>query len=286
MPALVSLASGAVHCGRPTAIATTTAAAGRAAPRAAPLPTPRQVDAPQRRLAYRRGPSVAVRAAAASASPPTSQMLIHVPPHPLIKHWLAVTRNEASPAPTVRAAMAELGRLLIYECMRDWLPVLEGELLTPMGVSADAEVADPGTPIKVVPILRSGLVLLEQASTVLPHNQTFHVGVARDADTLQPSIYLNKLPEAFTADDKILVADGQLATGGSMLAVMEELVSRGASPSNIRIVAVLAAPPALKALSEKYPGGKIYTAMIDAEVDDNGSIIPGIGNPGDRAFGI
>jgi uracil phosphoribosyltransferase len=74
---------------------------------------------------------------------------IHVPPHPLIKHWLAVARNEASPQPTFRAAIGELGRLLIYECVRDWMPMVEGQVPTPMGIPADAEVVDPENPIKV-----------------------------------------------------------------------------------------------------------------------------------------
>jgi len=133
--------------------------------------------------------------------------------------------------------------------------------------------------------LRAGLVILEQATTVLPHCQTYHLGMVRDEETLQPSTYLNKLPASFSPDDKIIVCDPMLATGGTMLAAMEEITSRGASPSNIRIICIVTAPPALKILSEKYPGSKIYTAMIDAEVNDQGFIVPGLGDAGDRAFG-
>mmetsp|Transcript_10533 Transcript_10533/g.29983 ORF Transcript_10533/g.29983 Transcript_10533/m.29983 type:complete len:273 (+) Transcript_10533:169-987(+) len=225
-----------------------------------------------------------VAASAAPSSPPSSQMLIYVPPHPLIKHWLAVARNEMTPQPAFRSAIAELGSILIYECLRDWLPTVEGEIQSPCGI-ADAVLADPNTPIKVIPILRAGLVILENAATVLPHSQTYHLGMVRDEETLQPSTYLNKLPQSFSAEDKILIADPMLATGGTMLAAMNEVVSRGASPENIRIISIVAAPPALKVLSEKYQGAKVYTAMIDAEVNDKGFIIPGLGDAGDRAFG-
>jgi len=211
-------------------------------------------------------------------------MLIYVPPHPLIKHWLAVARNEATPQPAFRSAISELGRLLIYECVRDWLSTVQGEVASPCGI-ADAECVDPEQPIKIVPILRAGTLILEQAATVIPSSQTYHVGMVRDEETLKPSTYLNMLPDKFSPDDKILVSDTMLATGGTIMAAMEEIMSRGASPSNVRIVSVVAAPPALQQLSKAYPGTKVYAAMIDAEVNDKGFIVPGLGDAGDRAFG-
>lgn len=212
------------------------------------------------------------------------QMLVYVPPHPLVKHWLAVARNSTTPSPMFRSAVAELGRILIYEAVREFLPTLDGVIDTPMG-PADVTFVDPTKPIKVVPILRAGLVLLEQAQQVLPSSETYHVGYVRDDNTLEASSYLNKLPARLSPDDLVLVTDPMLATGGTIVQVLEDIVSRGASPSNIRVVSVVAAPPALKKLSEKYPGLKVYTAIIDAEVNQQGYIVPGLGDAGDRAFG-
>ncbi|KAL6772442.1 hypothetical protein ACKKBG_A30255 [Auxenochlorella protothecoides x Auxenochlorella symbiontica] len=219
-----------------------------------------------------------------SSSLKTQQTLVFVPPHPLVSHWVAVARNAASPPPMFRAALAELGRLLIYEATRDWLPTLEGSVATPCG-TAEVTFIDPGQPVKVVPILRAGLTLLESAATLLPSSQTFHVGYRRDEETLVATPYLNKLPASFTPEDRILVTDPMLATGGTMRQVIQDLVDRGAAPGMIRIVSAVCAPPALKLLADKFVGLKIYTGIIDAEVNEQGFIIPGLGDAGDRAFG-
>lgn len=211
-------------------------------------------------------------------------MLVYVPPHPLVKHWLAVARNASTPTPIFRSAIAELGRILIYEAVREFLPTVDGTVDTPMG-PADVTCVDPMRPVKVIPILRAGLVLLEQASTLLPASETYHLGYVRDDETLQARSYLNKLPAKFAEDDLILITDPMLATGGTMMQALQEVVSRGADPANIRVVAVVAAPPALKLMADAYPGLKVYTAIIDAEVNEKGYIIPGLGDAGDRAFG-
>eukprot|EP00246_Nothoceros_aenigmaticus_P003682 TRINITY_DN14867_c0_g2_i1.p1 TRINITY_DN14867_c0_g2~~TRINITY_DN14867_c0_g2_i1.p1 ORF type:complete len:180 (+),score=7.15 TRINITY_DN14867_c0_g2_i1:80-619(+) len=104
------------------------------------------------------------------------QFLVFVPPHPLIKHWISVLRNEYTPGPMFKNALAELGRLLIYEASRDWLATVVGDIQTPCGI-ASVEFIDPREPVKVVPILRAGLVLVEHLSTVLPSTQTYHLGL-------------------------------------------------------------------------------------------------------------
>jgi len=181
-------------------------------------------------------------------------MLVMVPPHPLIKHWLAVARNKDTPPPVFRNCVAELGRLLVYEAARDgFLPVLEGEIESPLGVAA-AEMVDPSRPVSVVPILRAGLVPLESALTLLPAQRTFHLGYVRNEETMLPELYLNKLPEQFAPEDPVLVCDPMLATGGTMMAALEELVARGASPNMIKVISIVAAPPALTKLGEKFPG--------------------------------
>lgn len=138
---------------------------------------------------------------------------VHVPPHPLIKHWLAVARNVQTPPAIFRSAVSELSRILLYECVRDMLPTLEGQVETPMGVMADVEFVDPTKPIAVVPVLRAGMAMLDQAMTTIPNHITYHVGYMRDEETLEATSYLNKLPDSFDMDSKVLITDIMLATG-------------------------------------------------------------------------
>jgi len=217
-------------------------------------------------------------------APPKNQMLVFVPPHPLINHWLGIARNAMTPPPIFRSTLGELGRLLIYECVRDWLPTFTAEVEGPLG-TAQVELVDPSQPIAVVPVLRAGLVLLEEAKTVLPASITYHLGFVRDETTLQPTMYLNKLPKQFMPGQRVLICDPMLATGGTMVQAIEECLARGAEVGNIRIVCIVSCPPALTLLSEKYPGLKLYAAMIDEVLNDQGFIVPGLGDAGDRSFG-
>lgn len=220
-----------------------------------------------------------------SARAKMRQFLVYVPPHPLVKHWLAVARNAQTPPAIFKSAIAELSRILLYECVRDILPTVEAQIETPMGVAADVEYVDPTKPIAVVPVLRAGLAMLEEASTIIPVASTYHVGYARDERTLEAAPYLNKLPERFDMDSKVIVVDIMLATGGTVCKVLDDIIARGAVPENIRVVSVLSASPALSKMSERYEGMKVYTAMIDAEVNEQGFIIPGLGDAGDRCYG-
>ncbi|MGI8499713.1 MAG: uracil phosphoribosyltransferase [Hassallia sp.] len=214
----------------------------------------------------------------------TLQLRIYVPPHPLIKHWLAVARDAATPSVLFRSAMTELGRWLTYEAAREWLPTQETSVESPLA-SCPATFIDPEIPIAVVPILRAGLGLLEGAQTLLPLASIYHLGLVRNEETLQPSCYLNKLPEKFDPRTRVLITDPMLATGGSIMAAMAELTRRGVDPALTRIVCVVAAPPALQKLSAAYPGLIIYTATIDETVNNQGYIVPGLGDAGDRIFG-
>lgn len=214
----------------------------------------------------------------------TLQLRVYVPPHPLIQHWLAVARDAGTPSVLFRSAMTELGRWLTYEAARDWLPTQETAVQTPLD-TCPATVIDPQIPVAVVPILRAGLGLLEGAQTLLPLASIYHLGLVRDEETLQPHCYLNKLPEKFDPQTRVLITDPMLATGGSIMATMAELTQRGADPSLTRIVCVVAAPPALKKLSEAYPGLIVYTATIDEKLNNKGYIVPGLGDAGDRTFG-
>lgn len=212
------------------------------------------------------------------------QLKIYVPPHPLIKHWLGVARDKNTPVTLFKTAMVELGRWLTYEAIREWLPTVDVTLETPVA-QANATFINPETPTAIIPILRAGLSLAEGSQTILPLAKTYHVGMIRDEVTLNPSCYLNKLPPEFAPDTHILILDPMLATGGTIMLTMEEIVRRRGNPDLTRIISVVAAPPALKKLGGSYPSLNIYTAMIDEEVNDSGFIVPGLGDAGDRTYG-
>jgi uracil phosphoribosyltransferase len=212
------------------------------------------------------------------------QLRIYVPPHPLIQHWLGVARNIATPSVLFRSAITELGRWLTYEAAREWLPTQETTIQSPLA-DCPATFIDPQIPIAVVPILRAGLGLLEGAQGVLPLASIYHFGLVRNEETLEPTCYLNKLPEKFAPETRVLITEPMMATGGSIMALMAELTQRGVDPALTRIISVVVAPPALKQLNAAYPGLIVYTATIDETLNDQGYIVPGLGDAGDRIFG-
>lgn len=212
------------------------------------------------------------------------QLRVYVPPHPLIKHWLAVARDEATPSVLFRSAMTELGRWLTYEAIRDWLPTIQTTVQTPLD-TCDATFINPEVPIAVVPILRAGLSLLEGAQALLPLASIYHVGLARDENTLEPHLYLNRLPQQFDPQTHVLIPEPMLATGGTITTVMAELTKRGVDPALVRVISVVTAPPALQKLSAAYPALNIYAAAIDEGLNEKGFIVPGLGDAGDRTFG-
>jgi uracil phosphoribosyltransferase len=218
-------------------------------------------------------------------SPPmTLQLRVYVPPHPLIKHWLGIARDQSTPSTLFRSAMVELGRWLTYEAVRDWLPTMDMDVETPLA-PCPATFINPEVPIAVIPILRAGLGLLEGAQTLLPLASTYHVGVVRNEETLEPSVYLNKFPEQFHPETRVLITDPMLATGGTIVAVMEDITQRGIDSALVRIISVVAAPPALKKLGSAFPSTIVYSAGIDPELNEKGYIVPGLGDAGDRTFG-
>jgi uracil phosphoribosyltransferase len=212
------------------------------------------------------------------------QLRVFVPPHPLIKHWLGVARDVNTPSSLFRTAMTELGRWLTYEAAREWLPTFDTTVETPLA-PCPATFINPEVPTMIVPILRAGLALMEGAQSVLPLASVYHLGYVRNEETLEASCYLNKLPETLSAETRVLISEPMLATGGTMLAAMSDLMARGVKPENIRIIAIVTSPTALQKLADAYPALNIYAATIDEGLDENGYIVPGLGDAGDRTFG-
>jgi uracil phosphoribosyltransferase len=213
----------------------------------------------------------------------TPQLRIFVPDHPLVKHWLSVARDRNTPSFIFKNAMIELGRWLTYEATRYWFPTQEIKIESPIA-NCDGTIINPAIPMAIIPVLRGGLALLEGSQSLLPLANIYHLGIKRDETTLKPHCYLNSLPETINPDTRIIVLDPMLATGGTMMMVMEELTRRGANPGFMRLISVVVAPPALKELSQIYPELNIYTAIIDEGINSKGYIVPGLGDAGDRAF--
>ena len=213
-----------------------------------------------------------------------SQLRVYVPDHPLIKHWLGVARDVHTPGVLFKSAMSELGRWLTYEATRYWFSPLETTINTPLA-PCQATLINPEVPIAVIPILRAGLSLLDGAQTLLPLASIYHLGLVRDEETLENSCYLNKLPQKFAPKTQIIILEPMLATGGSIMTAMKEIAQREADISLVRIISVVAAPPALQQLNTHYPDLNVYTAMIDEGINEQGYIVPGLGDAGDRAFG-
>jgi uracil phosphoribosyltransferase len=180
--------------------------------------------------------------------------------------------------------MHEIGRWLTYEAMREWLPVQEVGIDTPLG-PATGKIIDPSSQLAIVPILRAGLALLDGCHSLLPTAAIYHLGFVRDEETLLASCYLNKLPDRFEPGTRILITEPMLATGGTIISTLEMLVARGAEPHLIRIVNAICAPPALQKINQHFPSLQIYAAGIDETLNEKGWIVPGLGDAGDRTFG-
>ena len=199
--------------------------------------------------------------------------------HPLIQHKLTIIRDKNSGTKVFREVVDEIAMLMAYEISRD-LPVEEVEIETPMMKSVQKQLA--GKKVAIIPILRAGLGMVDGILQLIPAAKVGHVGLYRDEETLEPHEYFVKLPDDITSR-QLLVVDPMLATGGSAVMAIDALKKRGAS--NIKFVCLVAAPEGVKVLQEAHPDVDIYTAALDERLNENGSIVPGLGDAGDRLFG-
>ncbi len=206
-----------------------------------------------------------------------------VPPHPLIAHWLTILRDGSTPSPLFATAMGELGRWLTYEALRDWLPHRQVSVQTPLS-SSEGEIVDPAIPLLAVPVLRGGLGLWQGAQAVVPAARVCHVGI--DAPPGQAvHWYLDDLPEAIGPRTGVLVWLPQLASGRTLLALLERLRLAGVEGPRLRVITCVAASPGLKAVGEAIHALTLYCACIDPELNEQGQIVPGFGDPALRLYG-
>lgn len=205
-------------------------------------------------------------------------MDVHVIDHPLAAARLTVLRDERTDNAAFRAALRELTLMLVYEATRD-APTEPVQIRTPVGDTVGVRLAKP--PL-LVPVLRAGLGMVNEAHAVLHEAHVGFVGVARDEKTHQPVPYLESLPDDLTGLP-VIVLDPMLATGGSMVYTLGLLLSRGAT--DITALCVCVALEGIAAVEKVAPNARLYTAAIDEGLNETAFIVPGLGDAGDRQFG-
>ena len=201
--------------------------------------------------------------------------------HPLIQHKLTMIRQKDCGTKVFREVVNEISMLMAYEVSRD-LPLGDVEIETPLVKTTLKTLA--GKKVAIIPILRAGLGMVDGILELIPAAKIGHVGMYRDHDTLQPVEYFVKLPSDIS-ERQLFVVDPMLATGGSAVAAIDALLKRGAHPESIKFCCLVAAPEGVKVLQEAHPEIDIYAAALDERLNENGYILPGLGDAGDRLFG-
>ena len=211
-------------------------------------------------------------------------MKVLVAQHPLITHKLTVLRDKETNSQVFRHLVEELVTLLSYEATRE-VRISPVDIVTPVAPMKGAMLSTP-RPV-VVPILRAGLGMLEGMMRVLPSAEVGFLGMVRDEKTLQASTYANRLPEDLSGR-QCFVLDPMLATGGTLVAAMNYLIDRGAK--DITAICLLAAPEGIKTVERAFSDSSfpitIVTGALDEKLNEHGYIVPGLGDAGDRLYGV
>jgi uracil phosphoribosyltransferase len=211
-------------------------------------------------------------------------MKVLVAQHPLITHKLTVLRNKETNSQVFRHLVEELVTLLSYEATRE-VKISKVDITTPVAPMKGAMLSTP-RPV-VVPILRAGLGMLEGMMRVLPSADVGFLGMVRDEKTLQASTYANRLPEDLSGR-QCYVLDPMLATGGTLVAAMNYLIERGAK--DITAICLLAAPEGIKTVERAFDNSSfpitVVTGALDEKLNEHGYIVPGLGDAGDRLYGV
>jgi uracil phosphoribosyltransferase len=199
-------------------------------------------------------------------------------PHPLVAHKLSILRRADTDPRKFRELVREIAALMTYEATAD-LATKPNTVQTPLGIASGVELQEN---IGLVPILRAGLGMVEGVWELMPSAEVWHIGLYRDEETLKPVEYYNKLPILPTVS-VCLILDPMLATGGSAVATIDILKRWGVA--KIKFVGILAAPQGIMNIHDHHPEVPIHLAVIDETLNDNGFIMPGLGDAGDRQFG-
>lgn len=200
--------------------------------------------------------------------------------HPLIRHKIAILRDEKTSMKEFRELVEEITTLMTYECLKDDVPTVEIEVKTPLETCTQRVVKDNA--IAIVPILRAGLGMVNGIHVLFPSARVGHIGMYRDEETFEPQSYYCKLPEGIE-DKLVLAVDPMLATGGSACDAIQALKDRGCK--HIKFMSIIGAPEGVSRVAEAHPDVKIYVSTLDRCLNENKYILPGLGDAGDRLFG-
>lgn len=198
--------------------------------------------------------------------------------HPLIQDKLTRMRNKDTNSTTFRCNLQELTTLLAYEATKD-MKLKDKEIETPIIKMVGKKLENK---ICLVPILRAGLGMVDPLKSLIPTATIGHIGLYRDEESLEPIEYFSKLPKTIDKSD-VLVLDPMLATGFSCIKAID--IIKKYNPKSITYIGIIASPEGIKNLQEKHPEVNIYIASIDEKLNDDGYILPGLGDAGDRLFG-
>ncbi len=203
---------------------------------------------------------------------------------PVVNENLCILRSKYTDTMGVKCATRQITNILLYEASKN-LPQIDTEVETPL-MKFTTKSIDRSLRVIISPILRAGLVFTDSASDMLPRAEIRHIGMYRDEKTLKPVWYYNKLPEKFDNPEKtyVYLTDPMLATGNSLLETIKMYEGKGLDVSHIRCVCLIAAPEGLRNIKNSYPDIEIFTAAIDQSLNENGYILPGLGDAGDRIF--
>ena len=204
---------------------------------------------------------------------------LHIVDHPLIQHKLTIMRQKETSTNVFRQLLHEITVLMGYELTRD-LPLSHRHIETPIGPMQAPTLA--GKKQVIVPVLRAGLGMSDGLLQLMPSARVGHIGMYRNEETLEPVEYYCKLPDDI-AEREVIVLDPMLATGGSAVDAITQIKKRGAK--SIKFIGIIAAPEGMQRLQEAHSDVDIYVAAMDEKLNENGYIVPGLGDAGDRIFG-
>lgn len=204
---------------------------------------------------------------------------VHILDHPLIRHKVAIIRDKNTTTKQFREVIGEIATLMAFEAFKD-VPTQTIIVETPLETVEQTVVKENS--IAIVPILRAGLGMVDGILTLFPAAKVGHIGMYRNEETLEPQEYYCKLPQGI--DEKVvMLVDPMLATGGSACDAIALLKKRGCK--HIKFLAIIGAPEGVEKVHSEHPDVEVYVSTLDRQLNENGYILPGLGDAGDRIFG-
>ncbi len=204
---------------------------------------------------------------------------VHILDHPLIRHKVAIIRDKNTTTKQFREVIGEIATLMAFEAFKD-VPTQTVTVETPLETVEQTVVKENS--IAIVPILRAGLGMVDGILTLFPAAKVGHIGMYRNEETLEPQEYYCKLPQGIE-DKVVMLVDPMLATGGSACDAIALLKKRGCK--HIKFLAIIGAPEGIEKVHSAHPDVEVYVSTLDRQLNENGYILPGLGDAGDRIFG-